>query len=378
MNYVSCFSGIGGLEATQPPLAFCEADPVSADVLRARHPETPIWNDVRDFDPPLADVVAGGWPCQDLSIAGRQAGLRGSRSGLLADMLEVARRARAHTVVAENVPNLLRLSAGREFSALLSGMADAGYRFVAWRVVNARELGLAQNRRRLMIIASKEQAIPLVLFRPLPQPADTPARVTTPETAAGFYWTAGTHSINYSSGYVPAIKVGSSLGIASPPAVHYADVVRLVSPREALDLQGFLDVNVDAFPRSNDAYRAAGNAVPRPLGRWVLDGVLKGAPGARPEWMETQCALWTDPEGARLFPPSGVYCDGDVTPVRAKPAVLAVNLAAFLDADAPERLSQRAARGLLGRLEKAGRLVPLDLLAVLNELAFVNDSGCAA
>ena len=79
----SLFSGIGGLEATSSPELMCELDPEAAAVLRHQYPEVPVYSDVRSLDPVAVDVVAGGWPCQDLSIAGKQAGLEGARSGLL-------------------------------------------------------------------------------------------------------------------------------------------------------------------------------------------------------------------------------------------------------------------------------------------------------
>lgn len=103
MRYISCFSGIGGLEASHSPELFCELDPNAAAVLKARNPAVPIWSDICSLHPPLTEVVAGGWPCQDLSIAGRQEGLKGLRSGLLCELLRVAVEAQAHTVVAKNV-----------------------------------------------------------------------------------------------------------------------------------------------------------------------------------------------------------------------------------------------------------------------------------
>ena len=228
MRYVSCFSGIGGLEASTHPLVLCESDPDAVAVLEKIYSGVDVRPDVRTFEPPRVDVVAGGWPCQDLSIAGQQRGLSGLRSGLLLDMLRVAVRGGAHTVVAENVTNLLRMRKGFEFIASLEAFRDAGYPHIGWRTLNAREFGLPQNRARLLIIASKSADIVWTLFRELP-PLPTPVR--RGDSAAGFYWTAGIHSINYSRGYVPTIKVGSSVGIASPPAVHYGEVVRGNQPQ---------------------------------------------------------------------------------------------------------------------------------------------------
>jgi site-specific DNA-cytosine methylase len=80
MRYVSCFSGIGGLEASMPPELFCEANPYAATVLSSPVPGFEVWPDIWTLRPRSADVADGGWPCQDLSIADQQQGLSGLRS----------------------------------------------------------------------------------------------------------------------------------------------------------------------------------------------------------------------------------------------------------------------------------------------------------
>lgn len=368
MRYLSCFSGIGGLEASEPPLLFCEADKSAASVLRALHPGVEVAPDVQTLSPPKVDVVAGGWPCQDLSIAGLQAGLGGLRSSLLLDMLRVARQAQAHTIVAENVTNLLRMRNGREFAASLTAMHEHGYRNIAWRVLNTREFGLPQNRSRLLIVASRDAAITRSLFRSLPPLAQ---QVTSPkarEKAAGFYWTAGTHSINYSRGYVPTIKIGSSLGIASPPAVHYGEVVRTLSPTEALRLQGF-EIEAEVFTSATGAYKAAGNAVARPIGRWVMDGLLEASEDLSLDWTPTQDDLFAEDFGLARYPSSGVSVEGLVTAVNVERHAVATNLIDFLDVRSKERLSPRASKGLLERLARSGQVCPPNLRTLLEDLA---------
>ena len=87
VGIVSCFSGVGGLEGSDPALAFCESDEQAQIVLRRRHPEAKIHDDIATFQPPKAEVILGGWPCQDISVAGNQAGLTGERSGLFYELL---------------------------------------------------------------------------------------------------------------------------------------------------------------------------------------------------------------------------------------------------------------------------------------------------
>ena len=75
MKYISLFSGIGGLESSQkPPVLCCESDGDARWVLGRKFPNSELHDDVVSLVPPPADVVAGGWPCQDLSIAGQQRG----------------------------------------------------------------------------------------------------------------------------------------------------------------------------------------------------------------------------------------------------------------------------------------------------------------
>lgn len=368
LRYVSCFSGIGGLEASQPPLLFCEADESASLVLRSLHPEIDVYPDIRTLRPPKADVVAGGWPCQDLSIAGLQAGLTGLRSSLLLDMLRVAREAQAHTIVAENVTNLLRMRGGKEFAASIAAMHESGYLYVAWRILNTREFGLPQNRSRLLIIASRDSAVSRTLFRALPPLEKHATNPKARDKAAGFYWTAGTHSINYSKGYVPTIKIGSSLGIASPPAVHYGNVVRTLSPSESLGLQGF---NLDSgiFPSASSAYKAAGNAVARPIGRWVMDGLQDTNAVVTLDWAPTQSELFSEDLGLTSYPRSGLSVNGVVTAVEVREQASATNLFEFLDVRSAERLSPRASRGLLERLDRSGQSCPPDLRILLEQLA---------
>lgn len=368
MNYLSVFSGIGGLEATEPPVLLCESDEDAAKVLNTLYPSTEVWPDIRTLHPPEVDVVAGGWPCQDLSIAGQQAGLVGLHSGLLLEMLRVTVQAKAHTVVAENVPNLLRLRKGQEFRASLEEVREAGFHFVAWRMLNAREFGLPQNRSRILLVASKHEEIALTLFRELP---DLPKDAIDPslkEKAAGFYWTAGTHSINYSRGYVPTIKVGSSVEIPSPPAVHYGDVVRRISPVEALALQGF-QLEIDLFKSPMGAYKAAGNAVAKPIGKWVMDGLAQAGSVEPPEWLPVQGELWSDAIPRNGYPDTGICRDGEIQASVVRRKERATNLYSFLDHSNTERLSSRASSGLLKRLDRSGHACPPDLRHLLEELA---------
>ena len=354
MKYISLFSGIGGLEHSSiEPLLHCEIDPACASVLRKRFPGADFHADVTSLDPPKVDVVAGGWPCQDISVAGLRKGLAGDRSGLFFEMLRVAKQSGAHSVVAENVPNLLTLESGNAFTSVLEAFALEGFPFVAWRTFNAREFGLPQQRRRVFIIASKERNLALNLHREH-QYIDRGPRKK--KVSAGFYWTAGLQSICYSVGFVPTLKVGSTLSIPSPPAVEFGDCVRKISPREALAFQGF-DPAEFADVSSADVYRMTGNAVPAPIGRWVFDSFE--ADGT------------VDIQVSRMFTvgPNGFSEDGSITEVSHPTGPLAANLSDFLDWKDDDNFSERAAAGLLSRLRRSGKPCPESLLRRLVEIA---------
>jgi DNA (cytosine-5)-methyltransferase 1 len=187
VNVVSTFSGVGGLDlglhqAGWHHTLLCERDEYRRAVLAARFPGVPILDDVRavahqdgdgrrghlaavgddervDGEPserdPWArpDLLCGGFPCQDLSVAGRRAGLAGERSGLFFEFARIAESVRPRWLLIENVPGLLTSNGGRDFGELLGTLAEVGYG-VAWRVLDSRHFGVPQRRRRVFILCS--------------------------------------------------------------------------------------------------------------------------------------------------------------------------------------------------------------------------------
>lgn len=361
MRYISLFSGIGGLESSsQTPLAVCEIDPWCQKVLSRKFPEAELSKDVRSFIPPAVDVVVGGWPCQDISAAGLRKGLAGERSGLFFRMLDVAIEAGAHTIVAENVPNLLRLEGGRAFRLIVTALQQAGFTYVAWRTLNAREFALPQNRNRVFLIASRFRELSSSVHRPVNVGA-----VISSAGASGFYWTAGLQGICYSDGCVPALKVGSSIGVPSPPAIHYGDMVRKASANECLAFQGF---SVEGFLDIPDKakFAMAGNAVALPVGRFVMDGVFKGS---------TPDFTFTDLFSSAAIPRDGIDFGEGPFSVANRKSEMSSNLAEFIDRSITQPLSRRAAGGLLSRLERSGKPCPSALLEQLRYLSALGETA---
>lgn len=358
-SYISLFSGIGGLEhPTIPPILFCEQDVGCHAVIhsRALNRNIPVHQDVRELRaPPQASFVVGGWPCQDISSAGKQLGISGSRSGLFFDMLRVAAASGAHTVIGENVPNLLTLNGGADFEAVKLAVQSYGFTHVSWRVLNAREFGLPQNRSRLFIAASKNPSNALALHREIPAHSQSKH---TPRVH-GFYWTGGKRSICYSSGHVPALKVGATDNRGrGTVAIFDGSIVRKLTVEENLALQGFSDIASLALSPSA-LLRMAGNAVAKPVGEFVVSSVMNACP---PSGIRS---------GFSLRSSSG-YFDGEVEwSIDHEPSYLASNLADFLDPGDHEPLSAQASAGLIVRSVRSATPMPADLFDVLYRQSLV-------
>jgi DNA (cytosine-5)-methyltransferase 1 len=136
------------------PVAFSEIEPAACAVLSARYPSVPNLGDMCAVDWSAwrgrADVIVGGPPCQDFSLAGKRAGLAGKRGNLSLEYLNVLDQVRPRWALYENVPGLLHSNKSRDFSAFLGQLAELGYT-AAFRVLDAKYFGVPQRRRRLFI-----------------------------------------------------------------------------------------------------------------------------------------------------------------------------------------------------------------------------------
>lgn len=155
MNVLDLFSGIGGFSlglerAGMRTVAFCEIDPFARGVLAKHWPSVPISNDVtkREFREGEADVICGGFPCQDISLAGGGAGLAGERSGLWRELLRAIRLVRPRYAIVENVAALL----GRGMGTVLGDLAEIG-NDAEWHCIPAAAVGAPHRRDRVWIVA---------------------------------------------------------------------------------------------------------------------------------------------------------------------------------------------------------------------------------
>lgn len=109
------------------------------------------WREARTGIPNGIDLIYGGFPCQDLSVAGKRAGLGGDRSGLWFEFRRIVDEIRPRWVCIENVPGLLSSNQGRDFGIVLNGLDELGYG-VAWNILDAQFFGVPQRRRRVFIV----------------------------------------------------------------------------------------------------------------------------------------------------------------------------------------------------------------------------------
>jgi DNA (cytosine-5)-methyltransferase 1 len=160
VNVLDLFSGIGGFSlglerAGMRTVAFCEIDPYARAVLAARWPDVPCYDDIRELgagrlasDGIAVDVICGGFPCQDISTAGRGEGIDGERSGLWREYARLVGELRPRFVIVENVAALL----ARGLELVLGDLAALGYD-AEWHCVPASAIGAPHRRDRVWIVA---------------------------------------------------------------------------------------------------------------------------------------------------------------------------------------------------------------------------------
>ena len=174
MKYASFFSGIGGFElaldaAGHKRVFSCEIDPFCNKVAKERFGHEHSEKDIKKVSAeriPQADLWVGGFPCQDLSVAGKRGGITEERSGLVWRLLELAKVRRPRYLLLENVPGLLNSKRGGDLALLVRKLAHLGY-VGCYRVLDAQYCGVPQRRRRVFIVGHLGAECPLeVLFEP--------------------------------------------------------------------------------------------------------------------------------------------------------------------------------------------------------------------
>lgn len=357
MRVAGLFAGIGGFElglhqAGLSTSLLCDILPTSKAVLTKRFDGVDYHDDITTLRslPSDVDVVCAGFPCQDLSQAGRTAGLEGDRSGLIGEVFRLLSRRKIDTVVVENVPFMLQLGGGGAIRAIIDEFERRKYRW-AYRVVDSYGFGLAQRRERVFLVASRSLDPRLVLLAddsPLARPATELDRL-----AHGFYWTEGRGGLGWAVNAVPTLKNGSTIGIASPPAVLLPDGRLIkIGIRAGEQLQGFAPdwtQPAESVARPAARWGLVGSAVSVPVAAWI--GRRLVAPGA-------QTAGTALPFPSTGKAPRAASFDGKqrlAWNISADPLGIAPPpLPGFMALDQPqELLSLKATNGFLSRTRQA-------------------------
>jgi DNA (cytosine-5)-methyltransferase 1 len=361
MKVAGLFAGIGGFElglagSGHEAVMFCEIWGPARAVLANHFLDVPCKPDVTKLRslPDGVELLVAGFPCQDLSQAGLTAGIGGTRSALVEHIFRLLDRRRVPWVVLENVSFMLHLGKGKALDMIVRSFEERGYRW-AYRVVNSLAF-LPQRRERVLFCATTTDVDPADVL--LVDDVDAPEnRTSLSSHAHGFYWTEGIRGLGWAPDAIPTLKNGSTVGIASPPAVLLPDG-KIITPdiRDAERLQGFYSnwtKPAQEVDRASLRWSLVGNAISVPVAKWLGSRLTR--PGRYDH--DRDHALADDrswPKAARFDGSRRSRVEIGTFPVwRKRPP-----LTEFLKY--PGRpLSARATRGFLGRTERSTlRFVP--------------------
>jgi DNA (cytosine-5)-methyltransferase 1 len=385
------FAGIGGIElglhrSGHRTLLLCEKEAAAISVLKDRFPKVRIDEDVAQLEslPDKTTLLTAGFPCQDLSQAGRTAGIHGKNSGLVQHVFRLLRKRiaagkPAPWVLLENVSFMLRLTRGAAFLHVVEELESLGYRW-AYRVVDSRAFGLPQRRQRVYLLACRGDAGDprAVLFADESGPPDQEPHHGR---ACGFYWTEGIRGLGWAVEAVPTLKGGSTIGISSPPAIwlpNAAEGQQIVTPdvRDGERLQGFPAdwTRAASDGRLGVRWKLVGNAVTVDVSAWI--GERMTAPGsydASDDEPLPKTSKW--PNAAWCFEPGQRYASSiSAWPRRTS----APSLTKFLQHQT-KPLSQRATAGFFARTQVSSLRFPEGFLeAVESHLATLSRESAVA
>lgn len=354
-------------EGGHEPVLLCDNWAPSQQVLADRFGGVGIVGDIRELAesglPGDVELLTAGFPCTDLSQAGRKAGIGGSESGLVRQVFRILEtHPSVSWLVLENVRNMLVLDRGEAMRFLTESLNALGFRW-AYRLVDSRFTGVPQRRHRVILVATRGAADDprRVLFADDADEPDHTGGAHLRPDAFGFYWTEGLRGLGWAVDAVPPLKGGSSVGIPSPPGVWIPDAPlgrRIVVPdiEHAELLQGFergWTKAAESGGRNSPRWKLVGNAVTAGVGRWLVsrleapgDPVVEVSPH-RPVEGRWPNAAWGDSSGtwavnASTWPLRGEY----------------QHLLDLMDVDEVAPLSARGTAGFLSRLTRSSLTRP--------------------
>lgn len=299
IRLASFFAGIGGFDlgferAGLETVWQCEIEPFCREVLEQHWPNVPKAHDIREVHPddiPKAGVWAGGFPCQDVSLArmGPRNGLRGRESGLFFPFAELVEAGRPPVVVIENVAALLSSHEGRDFALVVRTLADFGYH-VAWRVLDSRYFGVPQSRSRVFVVGSlggAASAAAILFERECGDRDSEKSRQNGKETVSPFAICTGNAKQGFVKKLAHCLYAESARHTGTDWSRNYVSYptgkVRRLTPLETERLQGFPDdwtllrhASSSKIEKNDSArYHACGNAVTVPVAKWIGQRIVR-------------------------------------------------------------------------------------------------------
>jgi DNA (cytosine-5)-methyltransferase 1 len=303
LNAVSLFSGIGGFEIAFQrvgiqTVATSEIDKSAQGVLKHHFPESKHFGDVtkvsgNDFRTagfvPDRGILVGGFPCQDLSLAGKGAGLAGGRSELYWEIPRLLEELSPKYFIVENVPGLLYSDEGRDFGAILGSLVVLGYG-VSYRILDSRFFGVPQHRRRIFIVGrlgDNGESSARILSLAEGVPRDTPGVTKKQEAVTDDFGRRIEVARIKQFGYYEVDGTFSSLkrrDFKGPTDLVFGNGVRRLTPLEHERLQGFPDDWTKYRTEENGnvkkqidrtRYQQLGNAVTVPVVQWIAEQILE-------------------------------------------------------------------------------------------------------
>ena len=283
LKMVSLFAGIGGFElgfkqAGIETIMACEIDPIAKHVLKTNFPDISLVDDICDLNelPDNTDILCAGFPCQDISTLGVKTGLSGERSSLVREVFRLLGNKKVEWVIFENVPNMLFLRKGETIRAITEELEALGYRW-AYRMIDSLAF-VPQRRRRVFVVASLHNDPRDVLLSGCSLQEHGVITSTEFKEPCGFYWTEGKYAIGLYQNAIPTLKVGSTIGIPSAPAIAFPDgTVGSPDIRDAERLQGFPEdwtKSAEEVAKPNIRWKLVGNAVTVDVISWIAKKIL--------------------------------------------------------------------------------------------------------
>ena len=244
------------------------------DILNGKHNST--------LNAPLpknADIVLGGFPCQEFSHAGKRRGFNSEKGVLYRSMAEVISRTKPIIFVAENVKGLLTIDSGTAIDVIKNDFAELGYH-VNHKLLLAADYGVPQMRERVIIIGTRKDSLHLFKDEDYPKPTHKGKHISVKEALgdlenikegnfSNHYWSKAKKNKGQGNRVIDSKKPGPTMRTEHHGNIEYHwNGKRRLSAREAARIQSFPD-DMEFFPSTSQAYKQIGNAVP-PVLAWHI------------------------------------------------------------------------------------------------------------